>query len=278
MPKGWPLLSLITGSETSVLPHIVFNVLFLLIAMIAANDVSHGFSRYLKDNFYHDLMARIGVDYRQSALFLPTDVADHGVLDTHSEFFCDEAFGLTYHDRRIDFQECSNRSLPKNLEPRIIEKETVAGQRLRNNSLRRTRGVMARIELRRPLQSQTIIYANTLEQKFRRDDFQTIRLLNGELEKRYTVQSPDQVESRYIFDPYFMEKFLRLAEHLGTDRVVASFKGKELLLLSITNKDHFEAGYLNEPLVPESFEPLFRHVMIYQEIVDTLELAPNRGL
>ena len=51
-----------------------------------------------------------------------------------------------------------------------------------------------------------------------------------------------------------------------------------LLLLLLTDKNHFEVGFLREPLVPESFEPLFRHVMIYQEIVDTLELAPNRGL
>ena len=274
----WPVVSRFLDSETSLLPHIVYGVLFAFFVLVIKDDTSLGFSRYLKDSFYKDLLARIDVRYRQKAFFLPVDIAEHGLVDTHADFFCDEAFSLTYHNRRVEFQEFTNRSLPPDLKPKIIEKKPGTAHYMRGNSDRRLRGIMARIELRRPLQSQTIVYANALEKKFSRPKFRSIKLLNDELEERYTVQSMDEVESRYIFDPHFMEKFLRLAEHLGTDRIVASFKDKELLLLLLTDKNHFEVGFLREPLVPESFEPLFRHVMIYQEIVYTLELAPNRGL
>ena len=45
----WPVVSRFLDSETSLLPHIVYGVLFAFFVLVIKDDTSLGFSRYLKE-------------------------------------------------------------------------------------------------------------------------------------------------------------------------------------------------------------------------------------
>lgn len=243
----------------------------------------------VKKKLFPNVCKALGLEYSMAPLFMPEQIEPHKIMPKHKFFYVDDAFRGEYKGRKIEFQEfISSRSSMKYISS--DDKRNFIGRikmsmigpkaylwKVKNNSAN-ARGVMARIPLNQKMHFQTLALKKGYD-AFRSDKgLKDIALLSPELEHRYKIISGDQIESRQIFDPAFMERFVLLADHLGGDQFAASFYDGDLIIIVLSNIDYFDVGDLSEPLSLECFEPLARHTKGYKEIIDLLDLMPGRGL
>lgn len=91
----------------------------------------------------------------------------------------------------------------------------------------------------------------------------------------FAVYATDQIESRYILTPNFMERILALAKHFSAEsgRLALAFYADQLLISVHTNKDRFEGGdFKNSFLDTGRLNDLVGELSIIQEIITTLNL------
>ncbi|MBR6098200.1 DUF3137 domain-containing protein [bacterium] len=78
--------------------------------------------------------------------------------------------------------------------------------------------------------------------------YEDVNLEDISFDKQFSVYSKDQVESRYLVTPAFMDKLKDLQTAFGTNNVKCSFWGNRVMLAISTDDDLFEVGNLDTPL------------------------------
>lgn len=74
--------------------------------------------------------------------------------------------------------------------------------------------------------------------------FQKLNLEDVVFDKRFCVQSQDQIEGRYLVTPAFMDKLNNLRTAFGTKNIKCAFFDNQVMFAISTNKDLFEIGNL----------------------------------
>jgi len=100
-----------------------------------------------------------------------------------------------------------------------------------------------------------------------------IKLEDPEFERLFEVYGTDQVESRYLLTPLFMERIRHLGQRVGHDNLQLAFDRGRLLLAIKKNENSFEGGNAFSDLtdlsrIQKSIEDL---TLIY-DVVDNLRL------
>lgn len=98
-------------------------------------------------------------------------------------------------------------------------------------------------------------------------------------EQRFEVFADDQIESRYLLTPAFMQRLTAVADDFATDSMQAAFYDNQLLLMIPLAKDRFEPPAINVSLIESSgVQRLARELGDVLSIVDALKLDERTGL
>lgn len=151
------------------------------------------------------------------------------------------------------------------------------------------RGVLIRINFPRKVEGVTVITRDAgifnglaaLGRSFGSKKLERVALVDPEFEKAFEVYGTDQVLARYMLDPAFMERLIRLEKALKGKNVRAAFdehSGEGELLMAAETGNQFEAGSMFKPLADEAriktvIEDLTRVIGIIEDLVKPPELG-----
>lgn len=153
-------------------------------------------------------------------------------------------------------------------------------------------GVLIRIAFPRTIEGVTLVTRdqgifNALEgwvkKTFSGRKLERVGLVDPTFEKYFEVYATDQVMSRYLLTPSFMERLLKLEDTLSGkkircvfDEALADGDGEGELLIAADTGNRFEAGSMFSPLTDRArVEALHEEIALIGEIVETL-LEPAR--
>jgi len=151
------------------------------------------------------------------------------------------------------------------------------------------RGVLIRINFPRKVEGVTVITRDAgmfnglaaLGRSFGSKKLERVALVDPEFEKAFEVYGTDQVLARYMLDPAFMERLVRLEKALKGKNVRAAFdehSGEGELLIAAETGNQFEAGSMFKPLADEAriktiINDLTRVIGIIEDLVKPPELG-----
>jgi hypothetical protein len=113
-------------------------------------------------------------------------------------------------------------------------------------------GIVITIKMNKNFHGNTIVVRNGLgldrlsASKNQLKNMEQVHLEDPVFEKRYDVYSTDQIESRYLLTPSFMERLNNLAT-LMQGSVRASFYDEKLCLMISSDENRFEPGSIFKP-------------------------------
>lgn len=100
-----------------------------------------------------------------------------------------------------------------------------------------------------------------------------IRLEDPEFERQFEVYGTDQVESRYLLTPGFMERIRHLSHMVGRGNLQLAFDKGRLLLAIKKSENSFEGGSAFSDLSDIShIEKTLRELTLIYDVVDSLRL------
>ena len=97
--------------------------------------------------------------------------------------------------------------------------------------------------------------------------YKRVKLESIYFEKQYQLYSNNQVESRYIFTPAFIEKINKIRDIYRTNKIRGSFKNNKFVLTINTNRDMFALGNDFKETNYKTF------LTFYEEMISLLQLA-----
>ncbi len=147
------------------------------------------------------------------------------------------------------------------------------GRRQKNTEFK---GVVVEIDVKKPFKGHTIIRNRGF---FNDRAYQEVKLEDPEFSKLYYVDANDQIESRYLLTPSFMERYKHIKTAFGGSSIQGSFKDNKLILAISTYRDLFKLGNLSRPVSDtKQFTALLNEFISILAIVDELKLNQNIGL
>lgn len=223
------------------------------------------FKRKGKALFLTSMAEEFNMTFSPSHAFEVGKVNHHGIVPAYSVKKTEDGFKSKDMQFPISFQEVS-----------LLKIEEDQRENKRYN-IPVFQGLMIKVDLKRRLDFHTIIIPNkflrpTVEAGSipHRKGFQEVKIVSNKFSEKYKVYSTHQVESRVLFDPLFIERFMQLGEHLNAKWLEASFKDKELLIMAQYKKDHFEIGSILRPVMEDDLENVrdeIRHILAMSEML-----------
>jgi len=152
------------------------------------------------------------------------------------------------------------------------------------------RGLLIRVEFPRTVEGVTVITRdqgifNALEgwgrKNFGNQKLERVGLVDPKFEKIFEVYSTDQVMSRYLLTPTFMERLLALETAVKGKKVRAAFDeryGGGELLIAVETGNLFEPGSLFKPLDDEKrVRTLLSEIELVTGLLDLMVRPPELG-
>jgi len=137
------------------------------------------------------------------------------------------------------------------------------------------RGQIMTLTFPRKFLGQTVVLRDKgMFQRKKHGDMKRVGLVDPVFEKIFEAYSTDQVESRYLLDPAFMQKLVDLERSVDGKKIRFGFIEGQLLIV-VETKNRYEAGSMLEPLTsPERTQKILDEVGAIYDIVDAV-LAPT---
>jgi hypothetical protein len=218
----------------------VLELMFFMVLGAAAGEywavykLDRQYRRRYKDSVLPKIASELGdLTYRQAAKDEVERIADHGIVPDFDRLEADDEIAGTYDGLPI----------------RIIE------VRLRRRQQKKTvvvfNGLFVAITLPRSLTGTTVVLTDrgaweNFKAKWRGGALEVVRLDHQDFEQRYEVYSTDQVESRALLTPAFMERFVELTNKSGSSVPGAIAEGNTMI---VALPKRFGAEDLFEPPV-----------------------------
>lgn len=122
---------------------------------------------------------------------------------------------------------------------------------------------------------QTVVLRDKgMFQRKKQGDMKRVGLVDPVFEKIFEAYSTDQVESRYLLDPAFMQKLVDLERSVDGKNIRFGFIDGQLFIV-VETKNRYEAGSMLKPLIaPERTQKILDEVGAIYDIVDAV-LAPS---
>ena len=137
------------------------------------------------------------------------------------------------------------------------------------------RGQIMTLTFPRKFLGQTVVLRDKgMFQRKKHGDMKRVGLVDPVFEKIFEAYSTDQVESRYLLDPAFMQKLVDLERSVDGKKIRFGFIEGQLLIV-VETKNRYEAGSMLKPLTaPERTQKILDEIGAIYDIVDAV-LAPN---
>ncbi len=112
-----------------------------------------------------------------------------------------------------------------------------------------------------------------------RKRIETIKLEDVSFSKKFTVQSQDQIEARYLVTTAFMERLQNFQTIFGTKNIKCAFLDDKIMFAISTKKDFFELGDLFTPLTSSKYiNKFYDEIISIYEMIDHFKLTQKTGL
>ena len=137
------------------------------------------------------------------------------------------------------------------------------------------RGQVMRLTFPRKFLGTTVVLRDKgMFQRKKRGDMKRVGLVDPVFEKIFEAYSTDQVESRYLLDPVFMQKLVDLERSVDGKNIRFGFIDGQLLIV-VETPNRFEAGSMLKPLTaPERTQKILDEVGAVYDIVDGVMKPP----
>lgn len=110
-------------------------------------------------------------------------------------------------------------------------------------------------------------------------DMQKVLLEDPRFNEIYEVYSNDQIESRYIITPTFMERLTNVRKIIQASDVHCYFEDKYMTLYLSTNRNFFEIGSVFSTLYDKArFQEVFEQLVSIFELIHYFKLDKKLGL
>ena len=237
---------------------IVFSIFYM-------NMLSKNFENKLKSAIMPNLMKAFGNFVWTTAYVIDMQtVKDAKIFSKFTHKDNDDNFFGTYKGLTININETKLYSYRKDAKGRL-KKEI------------EFKGVLVEIDVKKPFKGHTIIRERCY--LFNNRAYEEVKLEDPEFSKQYYVDSNDQIESRYLLTPSFMERFRNIKTAFYGTSIEASFKNNKLILAIGTPKDLFKLGRLGTSVNnTKQYTNLLNEFISILAIVDELKLNQNIGL
>ncbi len=96
--------------------------------------------------------------------------------------------------------------------------------------------------------------------------------------EKFEVKSDDEVESRYLVTPSFMERLEFLQVAYESERIQVSFYEDNVIISITTGKNLFEIGNLFAIFKPKQMKQFFDEIISIILIIKQLKLDEKTGL
>ena len=227
------------------------------------------YTKSVKDNVFPRILEFLG-DFVFSSTNPEFDkilksFEDFSIIPSHSRFECEDHISGNYNSVAIQLFEADL-------------------QRRRRRGYRTIfSGLIIKLEVKKKFEKKTVIKTDkgSIGNWFRDSvgSMNTVRLEDPEFERVFEVYSEDQVESRYLLTPTFMERLLKVRETFKSGDIQCSFYNKSFLMLIPISGSIFEPGPITEreDFIDDAKSLLSEMELIFG-IADTLKLDMNTGL
>lgn len=108
---------------------------------------------------------------------------------------------------------------------------------------------------------------------------QRINLEDVDFNKKYYVESDNQIEARYILTTAFMERLKSIKTAFDAKTITCMIEGNYVIFAIETKRDMFEFGDVNIPMSDiRQFDRFYNEVTSVCEMIDCLKLDEKTGL
>ena len=140
------------------------------------------------------------------------------------------------------------------------------------------RGQMMTITFPRQFLGRTVVLRDKgFLQGKSKGDMKRVGLVDPVFEKIFEAYSTDQVESRYLLDPVFMQKLIDLERSVDGKKIRFGFIDGSLLIV-VETPNRFEAGSMLKPLTaPDRTQKILDEIGAVYDVIDGV-IKPQRGI
>jgi hypothetical protein len=269
-PMSFALICAIAAMNTQqgVFPWVAVWIFTALAVIVEFQLSNHLYRKHTKAALLHKIAEALGLQFSPTGCFPLDSITKHGILPPHDVEHIEDGFHGSVNGIDLGFQEIRLMSRVRDTDDKIRYEQSFWG-------------LVLRLKIAKTLSAHTVVLprrkmANFFRRQF--TPFQPISLVSPQFEKRFEVLSTDQVESRYILDPAFMERMMEAAALIGTKDVEISFLGDEMAFAIEHARPMFEIGWLFKPLKPETLTDTVNELQCVLHIVAALKLNPYTGL
>ncbi len=239
-------------------------LLALAAGMPAGYLINRAYRKRAKNSVIAGLAQEMGLFYSPSGTFPLVQLDAHRILPPYDRAFVEDGFEGQINGAQVAFQEA-----------RLLEVEMDKDNEGRDRETEYAvfHGVIIRVQLGKQLDYHTVLMTRRALKKFLRtkfSKFESVGLVSPKFRKKYDVISTDQVESRYIFDPTFIESFIEAASRTGMKWMEASFRDREAVFILHFGKDQFELPGIWTRPEEKHFQSVRREVETISSFVETL--------
>jgi hypothetical protein len=225
------------------------------------------FENKLKTKCLNSLIKAFGDDFwwGTKANIQEYTIENSRLFDRFDSISYDDNFTGTYKDVKVDISEV-----------KMTRTEDI-GEHERTVTV--FDGLLVSFDMNKNFTGQTVIIRDRLLFGGSHQGLEKAAMEDPAFEKIYDVYSDDQIESRYLITPAFIERYMNIRSVFKTDDVKCSFNNNKILLAIGAGKDFFSIGSLWKPVTDtKQFQTLLEEFIAVLSLVDILKLNQRLGL
>ncbi len=136
------------------------------------------------------------------------------------------------------------------------------------------RGLVIKLNFEKELNQETFFLEksfSSLRIPFDKNRYKEVIIESVEFTKNFRIYSDNQIESRTIFTPDFIDKINQIREIYKTCKIRGHFKKNQLILTINTNKDMFAFGNDFKKTSYKTFEIFYNEMISIFKLIDELK-------
>lgn len=244
---------------------ITISIFIFIIAISIFGMQQKSFERNLKKSILPVLLKAFGnLSWAQCAVIQPDEIRASGLFSRWDYHDSDDNFYGTYKNSTLRISETELFYYTRDSK----------GRRQKHTEFK---GAIVTIDVGKNFTGHTIVRRREflLNQKI----YDEVKLEDPEFSKQFFVDSNDQIESRVLLTPAFMERFKWIKNAFGAAHAECSFKDKQIMIALSTYKDLFVLGSLFKPVEDTTqFTKFLNEIVSIYEMIDYLKVTDKTGL
>lgn len=261
IPLIYVLGSLSHGKETFYFNRLVISLLIAGGVFIVQHPYYH-YKKHIKQDIMPLFISYFqGFSYHNGDGLTRDELEDSYIFPRFDTFEADDCFEGVYQDVKM----------------RVMEERLKVYQHTKNGrrEVKVFQGVAVECDVKKNIKARTIVLKDSgIFNRFKSvGKLERIRLEDVKFEKMFEVFGTDQIESRRLLTPIFMERLLKLKDLFQGKSIQFSFQYGKLLIAIATNQDMFEPfSFFKSNLNRAKVGTVFEQFLTIFEIIDILKL------